>query len=241
MKEARYFYVPHAHEYTELPAEEAVHALRVLRLNVGDEMFLMDGEGSIFRSVVSMTSSKHCFYEIKEIMTPGKAWSGNIHIAIAPTKVMERIEWMAEKSTEVGFDSLSFVNSRYSERKVVNINRLEKIIVSAMKQSRKPYKPVVKEMEDFRSFIKCERNGKKYIAHCYEEVKRNDFFTTIKKDAGEDDYTILIGPEGDFSIDEVKLAIEEGYEPITLGDFRLRTETAGLMAVTMAHLALRRG
>ena len=102
MKEARYFYVPQASVQNELPAEEAVHALRVLRLASGDEMFLMDGDGGIYRAKVTMTSSKHCFYEIVETLHPGKAWLGNIHLAIAPTKMMERIEWMGEKATEIG-------------------------------------------------------------------------------------------------------------------------------------------
>ncbi len=235
MKEARYFYVPQASAKNELPADEAVHALRVLRLSTGDEMFLMDGEGGIFRANVTMTSSKHCFYGIVEALSPNKAWKGHIHLVIAPTKMMERIEWMAEKSTEIGFDELSLL-----KRKVVNTARLDKIVVSAMKQSRKPFKPIVHEMIDFNSFIRQPLNGRKFIAHCYNEVPREDLFSLLMADDSCTDTTILIGPEGDFSIDEVKAAVAQGFKSISLGNFRLRTETAGLMAVTMAQLAQRR-
>ena len=230
MKEARYFYVPQASVQNELPADEAVHALRVLRLASGDEMFLMDGDGGIYRAKVTMTSSKHCFYEIVETLHPGKAWLGNIHLAIAPTKMMERIEWMAEKATEIGFDELSLLKCAFSER----------IVVSAMKQSRKPFKPVVHEMVDFNTFIQQPRTGRKFIAHCYNEVPRLDLFTLLTADEAAEDCTVLVGPEGDFSIDEVRAAIANGYQSISLGDFRLRTETAGLVAVTMAQLSLRK-
>ncbi len=240
MKEARYFYVPQASVQNELPADEAVHALRVLRLASGDEMFLMDGDGGIYRAKVTMTSSKHCFYEIVETLHPGKAWLGNIHLAIAPTKMMERIEWMAEKATEIGFDELSLLKCTFSERKVVNTARLDKIVVSAMKQSRKPFKPVVHEMVDFNTFIQQPRTGRKFIAHCYNEVPRLDLFTLLTADEAAEDCTVLVGPEGDFSIDEVRAAIANGYQSISLGDFRLRTETAGLLAVTMALLSLRK-
>ena len=118
MKEVRYFYVPEAATQVELPAEEATHALRVLRLKGGDEIFLMDGEGSFYRAEVTAASSKRCLYEIKETMPQKRAWKGHIHLAIAPTKMMERIEWMAEKATEIGFDELSFLNCQFSERKV---------------------------------------------------------------------------------------------------------------------------
>ena len=116
MKEARYFYVPQASVQNELPADEAVHALRVLRLASGDEMFLMEGDGGIYRAKVTMTSSKHCFYEIVETLHPGKAWLGNIHLAIAPTKMMERIEWMAE--TNFPFSSAPFPNVKLSTPRV---------------------------------------------------------------------------------------------------------------------------
>ena len=149
MKEVRYFYVPDAANQVELPAEEATHALRVLRLKGGDEIFLMDGEGFFYRAEVTAASSKRCLYEIKENMPQQRAWKGHIHLAIAPTKMMERIEWMAEKATEIGFDELSFLNCQFSERKVVKTPRIDKIVISAVKQSHKAWKPVVNELESF--------------------------------------------------------------------------------------------
>lgn len=241
MKEVRYFYVPDAAHQVELPAEEATHALRVLRLKGGNEIFLMDGEGSFFRAEVTAASSKRCLYEIKEEMPQQRAWKGHIHLAIAPTKMMERIEWMAEKATEIGFDELSFLNCQFSERKVVKTPRIDKIVISAVKQSHKAWKPVVNELVSFKEFIQTPRPGRKFICHCYEEVEKKDFFTEISRiqnaDAG--DITVLVGPEGDFSIDEVRLALENGYESVSLGTSRLRTETAGLVAVHMAHIARR--
>lgn len=258
MKEVRYFYVPDAANQVELPAEEATHALRVLRLKGGDEIFLMDGEGSFFRAEVTAASSKRCLYEIKEEMPQQRAWKGHIHLAIAPTKMMERIEWMAEKATEIGFDELSFLNCQFSERKVVKTPRIDKIVISAVKQSHKAWKPVVNELVNFKEFIQTPRPGRKFICHCYEEVEKKDFFTEISgiqnadasfasdapiasdaPVASDADITVLVGPEGDFSIDEVRLALENGYESVSLGTSRLRTETAGLVAVHMAHIARR--
>ena len=263
MKEVRYFYVPDAANQVELSAEEATHALRVLRLKGGDEIFLMDGEGSFFRAEVTAASSKRCLYEIKEEMPQQRAWKGHIHLAIAPTKMMERIEWMAEKATEIGFDELSFLNCQFSERKVVKTPRIDKIVISAVKQSHKAWKPVVNELISFKEFIQTPRPGRKFICHCYEEVEKKDFFTEISgilneahaasesptadvatavsesPNADADDITVLVGPEGDFSIDEVRLALENGYESVSLGTSRLRTETAGLVAVHMAHIARR--
>lgn len=237
MKEARFFYVPDAINQTELPVEEAMHALRVLRLKSGDEMFLMDGNGCFYRATVTLAATKHCLYEITESLPQEKGWTGNICIAMAPTKMMDRTEWFAEKATEIGIDELAFVNCKFSERKVMRTVRLDKIVVSAMKQSRKPWKPVIKTLTPFKDFIHKERPGLKFIAHCYNEIERKDYFEIGSKDykAGED-ITVMIGPEGDFSIDEVKMAIEHGYIPVSLGNSRLRTETAALYAAMGAQL-----
>ena len=239
MKEVRYFYVPDAKNNNELPQEEATHALRVLRLKSGDEMFIMDGTGNFYHAEVSLATNKKCLYEIKENLPQNKTWKGHIHLAIAPTKNMVRIEWMTEKVTEIGFDELSFLNCAFSERKVLRTERIEKIVVSAVKQSRKPWKPIVNEMISFKDFISTPRKGRKFIAHCYQEIEKNDLFDIINSDKENESITVLVGPEGDFSIEEVRLAIENGYESISLGQSRLRTETAGLMAVTMSQLSLR--
>ena len=172
---------------------------------------------------------------------------------------------MAEKATEIGFDELSFLNCQFSERKVVKTPRIDKIVISAVKQSHKAWKPVVNELVSFKEFIQTPRPGRKFICHCYEEVEKKDFFTEISgilneahapaatespnadvataasesPTADAADITVLVGPEGDFSIDEVRLALENGYESVSLGTSRLRTETAGLVAVHMAHIARR--
>lgn len=241
MKEVRYFYVPNAAQETELPQEEATHALRVLRLKAGDEIFLMDGEGAFYRAQVSLATNKRCIYETLESMPQQRAWQGHIHLAIAPTKMMDRIEWMTEKATEIGFDEISFLNCKFSERKNLRADRIEKIVISAVKQSHKAWKPVVNDMQSFKDFITTPRPGRKFICHCYEEVEKKDFFSELQKpwtaEQPEDaDITVLVGPEGDFSIDEVRLALENGYESVSLGTSRLRTETAGLVAVHMAYL-----
>ena len=242
MKETRYFYVPNAAAETELPLDEAMHALRVLRIKSGDEIFLMDGEGSFYRAEVTLAATKRCLYEIRETMPQNRAWNGHIQLAIGPTKMVDRMEWMAEKATEVGFDELSFLNCSFSERKVMRTVRLDKIIVSAVKQSHKAWKPIVNQMVSFKDFIDAPRKGKKFICHCYEEVERKDYFTELGKACGtdNDDVKVLIGPEGDFSIDEVRYAVDHGYESVTLGTSRLRTETAGLMAVAIANLMRRK-
>lgn len=240
MKETRYFYVPDAANQMELPPEEATHATRVLRLKAGDEMFLMDGVGAFHRAEVTLATPKKCLYEIKDTFPQERSWYGKIHLAIAPTKMTDRIEWMVEKATEVGFDEITFLNCRFSERKVLRVDRLEKIVIAAMKQSRKPWLPVVNPMVSFVEFVEASRQGRKYIAHCYEEIQRKDLFDELLLNNSHEDITVMIGPEGDFSIDEVELAMKNGYESISLGNSRLRTETAGLSAVMMAQLTLRK-
>ena len=237
MKEVRSFYVPDALTATELPPDEAMHALRVLRMKIGDEMVLMDGQGNYYRAEVTLAHTKHCLYEIKEQMPQERQWQGHIHLAIAPTKMMERIEWMTEKAVEIGVDEISFLNCQFSERRLVKIPRLEKIMVSAVKQSHKAWATQLNEIVNFDTFIKQPREGHQYIAHCYEEVPRTYLFDELQKIAVSDDTTVLIGPEGDFSIDEVRQAVAEGYISVHLGKSRLRTETAGLSAVMMMQLA----
>lgn len=236
MKEVRFFYAPDAATSTELPQEEAMHALRVLRLKSGDEMMLMDGKGSFYRAEVTLAHTHHCFYEIKESLPQQPQWKGRVHLAIAPTKLMDRIEWMTEKAVEIGIDELSFLNSQFSERRVVKVPRVDKIVVSAVKQSRKAWKPAVNEIVSFADFIAQPREGRKYIAHCYDEIPRTYLYEELQKPSDSDDALVLIGPEGDFSIDEVRKAVANGYQSVHLGESRLRTETAGLAAVMMMQL-----
>jgi 16S rRNA (uracil1498-N3)-methyltransferase len=220
------FFAPDIYTTWELPEEESAHCLRVLRLGVGDELEVTDGKGKILRTAIVSTAGKRCKVEMIEEKRVEKGWNGNLTIAIAPTKNMDRIEWLAEKATEIGWDRVSFLNCRFSERKVIKTDRIERIVVSAMKQSLKFHKPVVEEMTDFKKFILAEHKGGKFIAHCYENEKRELFDALVP---GED-ATILIGPEGDFSKEEVEAAIGAGFIPVSLGNSRLRTETAGLVA-----------
>ncbi|MBF1473691.1 16S rRNA (uracil(1498)-N(3))-methyltransferase [Prevotella pallens] len=239
MKEARYFYVPNATEHNELPTDEAIHAIRVLRLKIGDDIFLIDGKGTFYEAVVTLANSKHCLYKITQTLVQNKTWKGHIHLAIAPTKDISRIEWLVEKATEIGFDEISFLSCQFSERKNLRIDRIERIVISAMKQSRKAWKPIVNNMLSFEDFMQKEVTGQKFICHCYNEIEKTDFFSNINNSGLFEDITVLIGPEGDFSINEVHQALQQQYKSTTLGNSRLRTETAGLAAVLMANLANR--
>ena len=226
------FYTPDIATSCEMPEEEAGHCLRVLRLTVGDEVMLTDGKGSFYKAVISAATNKRCQLKVIEELPQEKGWTGWLHLAMAPTKNMDRTEWFAEKATEIGFDELTFLNSRYSERKVIKTERIEKILVSAVKQSLKASKPVLNEMMDFNKFISQEFHGQKFICHCNEGEKK------LLKDVvipGKD-AVILIGPEGDFSPEEVAKAMACGFIPVSLGKSRLRTETAALVAVHTLNL-----
>ena len=220
------FYAPDITDNWELPEEEAAHSIRVLRLSVGSEIEITDGKGHFYKAEISSIAGKHCYVQAKETIEQPKGWQGRVHIAIAPTKNIDRIEWMVEKAVEIGLDEITFLNCRFSERKVVKTDRIERIVVSAMKQSLKPFKTQVNELVDFKKFIAQPTEGAKYIAHCYESEKLQ---LKDALQAGES-ATVLIGPEGDFSPEEVELAIKAGYRPVSLGNSRLRTETAGLVA-----------
>lgn len=240
MKEVRFFYVPDAADNNELPDEEAIHAIRVLRLVPGDEVMLMDGAYSFYKAVITSTTKKQCFYSITETLKQEPLWNAHLHLAMAPTKNIDRVEWFAEKATEIGFDELTFLNCRFSERRSVNVGRIDRIVVSAMKQSHKPSKPVVNDMVDFHEFVHSVDSKAKFICHCWD-TSDNDALLPLKplKDSvvkGEDT-VVLIGPEGDFSLDEILDAQEAGFVPVNLGRSRLRTETAALVAVHLMNLA----
>lgn len=237
MKEVRFFYVPGAAHQTELPADEATHALRVLRLHEGDEMMLMDGVGNYYRAEVTLAHGHRCQYAIKETLPQERQWQGHVHLAIAPTKMMDRMEWMLEKAVEVGVDELSFLNCQFSERTVVKLPRAEKIVIAATKQSHKAWLTTLNEMAAFNDFIQQPRRCRKYIAHCYEEIPRSYLFDELRQPSPMADALVLVGPEGDFSIDEVRKAVAAGYVSVHLGKSRLRTETAGLAAVMMMQLS----
>ncbi|MCP3894818.1 16S rRNA (uracil(1498)-N(3))-methyltransferase [Bacteroides neonati] len=226
------FYTPDIQIKAELPEEEAQHCIRVLRLTTGDEITLTDGKGSFYRAEISAATNKRCMVTILETIGQDPLWEGHLHIAMGPTKNMDRNEWFAEKATEIGMDELSFLNCRYSERKVIKTERIEKILVSAMKQSLKTRLPKLNPMIDFDKFIEQKFDGQKFIAHCYEGEK------PLLKDVFKrgEDALVLIGPEGDFSEEEVKKALDKGFVAISLGKSRLRTETAALVACHTLHM-----
>lgn len=226
------FYTPDIATTLELPQDEAAHAIRVLRLAEGSEVMLTDGKGSFYRAEIDMISGKRCYVRIVETITPDPLWRGHLHLAMAPTKNMDRIEWFAEKATEIGFDELTFLDCRFSERRVVKTERVEKILVSAMKQSLKPTLPVLNGMTPFDKFVSQPFEGQKFIAHCYEGEK--EALLQALQPGGN--ALVLIGPEGDFSPEEVQKAMTYGFRPITLGRSRLRTETAALVAVHMMNI-----
>lgn len=251
MKETRYFYAPDVRTCGELPVEEAAHCLRVLRLTEGDEIHITDGRGSFYRAEITATGGKRCMFRVLEEQPQPREWAARLHLAVAPTKNIDRIEWLAEKATEIGFDELSFPLCRFSERRTVKTERIDKILVAAMKQSHKAGKPVLNEPEEFRTFVRRPFAGQKFIAHCYDEadIAGDGTAPVGGVTGGADDKPLLwdvlergqdalvmIGPEGDFSVDEVRLARSLGFRSVSLGRSRLRTETAALVAVHLMHL-----
>lgn len=228
------FYTPDILTSDELPEEEAGHCLRVLRLTTGERITLTDGKGSFYEAEIADHTNKRCHVHILSSTQQAPLWQGHLHVALAPTKNMDRMEWLVEKMTEIGIDEISFLNCRFSERKVIKLERINKIVVSAMKQSLKARMPKVNEMIDFSTFItKDFGNAQKFIAHCYEQDKRLLKDTMI---AGRD-AVVLIGPEGDFSEEEINRAIgDKAFVPISLGPSRLRTETAALAACHIMNL-----
>jgi 16S rRNA (uracil1498-N3)-methyltransferase len=205
-----------------LSEEESKHACRVLRLKNGDLITLMDGVGGTYLAEIVDANPKRCAVSILNYEFKEKE-SKSIHIAIAPTKNMDRIEWFLEKTTELGIDEITLLLCKNSERKLVKEDRLEKILVSAMKQSKRTYLPKLNLMTSFKDFV--NQYPQAALAHCYENEKK-----TLNAVFQPNNYPILIGPEGDFSLDEIEMAKKAGYDFVTLGNNRLRTETAGLYA-----------
>lgn len=226
------FFAPDILSNPELPFEEGQHCVKVLRKKEGDEILITDGKGFFYDATIVQAHPKHCIVNITNTVEPPKGWNFKLQIAFAPTKNIDRIEWFAEKTTEIGIDRLSPILCQHSERKEIKSQRIEKILVSAMKQSQKALLPILDEMQSFSEFIKKDFDGQKYIAHCYLQEK------SLLKDIykKEENALILIGPEGDFSEKEVEEALKHGFKAISLGESRLRTETAALVACHTVHV-----
>ena len=231
------FYTPEIlpeNEFFTLNEQESKHAVKVLRLAENDEVNLIDGKGNFFTAKIVQAHQKHCKLSIIEHIAEYQKRNYELSVAIAPTKNNERTEWFCEKATEIGIDHIFPIVSYHSERKKINPERFEKKIISAIKQSYKAYKPEFHDLQKFKNFVKTDFKGQKFIAHCYEPVNKMYSLKEIYKP--EMPVLIMIGPEGDFSKEEIQLAVENGFKEITLGDFRLRTETAALFAVSTVNL-----
>jgi 16S rRNA (uracil1498-N3)-methyltransferase len=226
------FYTPQIAVCPQLPEAETQHCLKVLRMQTGDVVHLTDGKGNFYKAAISGIHPKHCPLDILEIIPQQPAWKGRIAMAVAPTKNMERTEWFAEKATEIGIDSIAFLNCRFSERKEIKTERINKILISAMKQSLKARLPELQAMTGFKEFVAQAFEGQKYIAHCHAGEK--PLLSKIYRPGGN--VLILIGPEGDFSEEEVEWATGRGFIPVSLGESRLRTETAALTACQTIHI-----
>lgn len=225
------FYTPDILKASVLPEEESLHCVRVLRMKEGEEILLTDGSGNFYDAVITHAHQKHCAVDILKTTLSPKIWNFDLHIAFAPTKNIDRVEWFAEKATEIGIDRLTPLLCFHSERRQMKHDRFEKILVSAMKQSQKAVLPQLDELTSFSDFINQDFSSRKFIAHCYAGEKKH--LKEVYK-PGEK-ALILIGPEGDFSEQEVAEALAKGFEPITLGESRLRTETAALVASHSIH------
>ena len=222
------FYEPEIEKSLSLGEDESIHALKVLRLNKGDKIVVLDGKGGFFEAEIIGNVGKKCQLKLlnKTIEVQQKPFS--VHLAIAPTKNIDRIEWMLEKCCEIGVDEVSFVKTEHSERKEIKLDRLRKITIAAMKQSGGTFLTKLNELISLNDFFQIQHNSvvQKYIGYVLPE-KTVSLQTVFKKDSS---YVFLIGPEGDFSKNEIQGAVKLGFIPVSLGSKRLRTETAGLVA-----------
>jgi 16S rRNA (uracil1498-N3)-methyltransferase len=222
------FYNPDITENTtdfSFSKEESNHIVKVLRKNTGDALYITNGNGWLFTAEIILSDMRNCLVKIvAKSFQPKKNYQ--LHLAVAPTKMNDRYEWFLEKATEIGIDTITPIICDHSERKIIKTDRFEKILQSAMKQSLSHYLPKINAPVLFKDFMNQDFIGDLFIAHCEESDKKS-----LKSDMKpHSNITILIGPEGDFSVKEIKTAIENKFIPVTLGDTRLRTETAAIVA-----------
>jgi 16S rRNA (uracil1498-N3)-methyltransferase len=217
-----------------LSEEEAQHCIKVLRHKQGDKLTLIDGKGGLYLGEIIQADQKKCALSIIESTQNFGKRNQYLHIAIAPTKNMDRLEWFVEKAVEIGIEEISLIASNRTERSVVKLERLEKIALSAAKQSVKAYIPTINPLVKFKDFIKKDFIGNKFIAHLADD-QRKSFKEEILHSSSN---LILIGPEGDFNMQEIETAIASNYVPVTLGNSRLRTETAAMYACAVASVVM---
>ena len=220
------FYLDNPEKEIRLTAEESKHAIKVLRKKEGDMLNFTDGKGNLFLTEITFADSRKTSVRIVKSEQKPKQHNYHLHIAISPTKNMDRFEWFLEKATEIGIDEITPIICSRSERKVLKTERCNRIMLSSMKQSLKFHLPKLNEAISFNEFINQNFAGNKYIAHC-EEGNKTELRTEIKEQRA----LILIGPEGDFSPAEIEMALKNQYKAVSFGISRLRTETAGIIAV----------
>ena len=233
------FYAPNIATDFTLPEDESHHCVKVMRLGVGSEIEVVDGRGGLYECRIADANAKRCMVDVVRQTRETPHWGHRIVLCVAPTKNMDRLEWMAEKVTEMGVDEIVPLLCDNSERRVLKTERLRKILVSAMKQSLKSTLPELRELTPLSRLLaeSAQFTGQKFVAYCDPSLPRDmrkDMFREYTPGA---DVMILIGPEGDFSSDEVTAALASGFAPVTLGVSRLRTETAAVMSVAASHVA----
>ncbi len=215
-----------------LDEDESRHCTKTLRKKTGDTICFIDGIGGMYEGRITTISKKECQLEILNTLPTSDHRDFKIHIAIAPTKNIARTEWFLEKTTEFGIDEITFIRCKHSERKNIRLDRLQKIVQGAAKQSLKSKFPILNDLTPFKDFIRATNTAEKLIAHCHSSGLPH-----LKQQVNaQDSFVILIGPEGDFSREEVDLALEHNFQEISLGNSRLRTETAGIAACHTIHL-----
>ncbi|MEY8849112.1 16S rRNA (uracil(1498)-N(3))-methyltransferase [Psychroserpens sp. XS_ASV72] len=212
-------------EHIQFSKDESIHIVRVLRKSVGDTLHITNGNGFLFLAEIVSADQKRCEALIKSFEQQIKH-NYHLHLAVAPTKMNDRYEWFLEKATEIGIDTITPIFCDNSERKSIKPERLEKILQSAMKQSLSCYLPILNEAITFQEFLSQNHDGQLYIAHC-EDSDKKSLKDVLKPD---ENVTILIGPEGDFSLKEIEMALSKNFLPVSLGNTRLRTETAAIVA-----------
>lgn len=226
------FYAPEISlpRYT-LSEEESKHCVKVLRMRCGDELHITDGRGTMYRCKVVDDNAKHCTVEVVESIPEYEKPEYRLTMAVAPTKNIDRFEWFLEKATEVGVSEVYAIECDHSERRQIKREREEKVITSAVKQSLKTYHPTLHDMTPVRQLMEMPFEGEKYIAHCNSTLGEREYLGSLVKKS--ENTLILIGPEGDFSEEEITFALQNGFKPITLGRERLRTETAAVVAAVV--------
>ncbi|PRX47368.1 16S rRNA (uracil(1498)-N(3))-methyltransferase [Salegentibacter salegens] len=223
------FYTPNIEKTDKqivFPKDESRHIAKVLRKSAGDTLKVTNGKGFLFTAEIITADPKQCLANIIEVEAE-RPKKYRLHLVVAPTKMNDRYEWFLEKATEIGIDEITPIICDHSERKTIKLNRYERVLQSAMKQSLHFSLPVINEAINFSEFAASGTDGQKFIAHCEDGMER---FSLKNQAKPQENITILIGPEGDFSAEEVKLAIKNNWKPVSLGDSRLRTETAAIVA-----------